>query len=115
MSTTTDGHFQIMYQDLVLEFLADLMTKTIDAVTPEAFQHAVQSYCDELSPWITLTDASTHFPTIFSLFEDCTINDARDVTMLQLSPEGEAFFRAWVRRQAVLTAAEQRTDREQAH
>ena len=40
---------------------------------------------------------------VFSLFDDCIINEETDLITVQLSPEGEAFFRAWVHRQAVLT------------
>jgi len=100
MSTTTEAHFRFLYQGYVLQFLADLMTATIDAATAATFQHAVQSYCDDLRPWITPTEVTTH--TVFSLFADCTSNEATDVMTVNLSPEGEAFFLAWMRRQAVM-------------
>ena len=40
---------------------------------------------------------------VFPLFDECTMDETSDITSVRFSPEGEAFFRAWVRRQAVLT------------
>jgi hypothetical protein len=52
---------------------------------------------------------------VFSLFDDCIINEETDLITVQLSPEGEAFFRAWVHRQAVLTDPVQRVDPDRSH
>src|SRR5262245_23474065 len=41
-----------LYQDLVAQFLAELMVVTQDEPTPEAFQRATQAYCDALRPWL---------------------------------------------------------------
>jgi hypothetical protein len=40
------------YQELVVRFLADLMSATTDVLTPHAFQHATQAFCDALQPWL---------------------------------------------------------------
>jgi hypothetical protein len=41
-----------LYQDLVTQFIAELMVVTQDEPTPEAFQRATQAYCDALRPWL---------------------------------------------------------------
>lgn len=104
-----------MYRDLLLHFLAEVLTVTDSAATPEAFQHVLQGYCNDLRPWLTPADAPPDVRTVFSLVEDCTINAETDLTTVRLSPEGEAFFRAWVRRQVVLSQVGQATDPDVSH
>jgi hypothetical protein len=106
----TDRQGQALYSDLVLQFLADLMNATQEARTPEAFQRALQEYCDALRPWLVQTDAPAAPRPVFPLFDACTINEEEDEAAVLLSLEGEAFFRAWVRRQAVLSDAACRMD-----
>ena len=91
-----------LYQDLVAQFLAELMVVTQDEPTPEAFQHATQAYCDALRPWLEPGDCPTPPRQVFSLLEDCSCDDAIDHIAVRLSPEGYAFFRAWLRRQSEL-------------
>jgi len=103
MTTPTTFTFRTMYRELLLEFLAELFNATHTPETPNALQGAVQTFCDELRPWLTPLDMPPEPRAVFSLFEDCSIDEAMDITTVQLSSEGNAFFRAWVRRQAVQT------------
>jgi len=99
----------LLYRDFVLQFLAELMNRTQLDVAPEAFQRTVQTYCDELRPWVLPSDVP-HMPhTVFSLCEECTINADTDEIIVRFSPEGAAFFHAWLRRQEVMEAAAQAT------
>ncbi len=92
-----------LYHRLLPEFLAALFAATHTADTPDAFQHAVQRFCDELRPWLMPNDLPPEPRAVFTLLADGTLEEGTDLLTVQLSPEGEAFFRAWVRRQAVLT------------
>jgi hypothetical protein len=91
-----------LYQELVVQFLADLMTATNDVPTPEAFQHAAQAFCDALAPWLDPADGPARPRAVFPILEDCKFDDEAERVSVRFSPEGEALFRAWVRRQAVL-------------
>jgi hypothetical protein len=92
-----------LYHALLLEFLAELLNATHTADTPDAFPHAVQRFCEELRPWLMPGDMPPKPRAVFALLAECTMEEATDLLTVQLSPEGEALFRAWVRRQAVLT------------
>ena len=94
-----------LYQDLVTQFIAELMVVTQDEPTPEAFQRATQAYCEALRPWLEPRDCSTPPRQVFSLLEDCACDDDIDHLTVRLSPEGHAFFRAWLRRQSALVRA----------
>jgi hypothetical protein len=94
-----------LYQDLVAEFLAELMVVTQEEPTPEAFQRATQAYCDALRPWLEPGDCPIPPRQVFSLLEDCAGDDDVDRIAVRLSPEGYAFFRAWLRRQSELVRA----------
>ena len=94
-----------LYQDLVTEFLAELMLATRDEPTQEAFQRATQAYCDALRPWLEPADCPTPARELFVLFDDYAFDDDTDQIAVRLSPEGYAFFRAWLRRQSDLVRA----------
>jgi len=98
MSMHTDDAFHSLSRELLLLFLADLLTATDAAATPEAFERAVQAYSEDLRPWMCPADAPSTPRAAFPLFADCTMHEDTEVTAVRLSPEGEAFFRAWVRR-----------------
>jgi len=89
------------YQDLVVQFLADLMMATTDVPTPQAFQHVVQAFCDALKPWLDPADGPPHPRVVFPILEDCTFDEEAERVSVRFSREGEALFRAWVRRHAV--------------
>ncbi len=95
---------------LLLEFLAELLNVTHTTDTPDALQEVVQTFCDDLRPWPTPTEAPQESCTVFSLFVEFSVDHATEMTTVQLSPEGEAFFRVWVRRQAVQIETGRRWD-----
>ena len=115
MSTHTDDAFHSLYRELLLHFLADLMTATDAAATPGAFERAVQAYFEDLRPWVCPADAPSTSRAVFPLFADCTMREDTEVTAVRLSPEGEAFFRTWVRRQTVQREVAFATDPLKAH
>ena len=87
--------------DLVMRFVADVMKRTLDTPTPDAFAQAVQAYCDELRPWLDPEDYLLFRQQQFTLLDYCEMDEAEDV-WVRLSPAGYAFFRAWLRRKALL-------------
>jgi hypothetical protein len=91
---------------LVLRFVAEVMKRTLDAPTPEAFAQGVQAYCDELRPWLDPEDYPLSSQEQFTLLDYCEIDEAEDV-WVRLSPEGYVFFRAWLRRKALLGLADE--------
>ena len=52
---------------------------------------------------------------MFPLFAEGTLDEEKDVATVRLSPEGEAFFRAWVRRRAVLLGVGMAMDPGESH
>jgi hypothetical protein len=83
---------------LVVQFLADLMRATLDHQDQAAFQRALQSYCDNLHPWLEPLDGPPNPRALFSLLERCAFDEAGEHITIVLSPEAEALFRAWLRR-----------------
>lgn len=110
MSMATDEQFRALYSDLVLEFMAELMTVTQGATTDIAFQRALQCYVEELRPWLNEQNAPSTPRPVFSLFTSCEVTEDGETVNVVLSPEGEAVFRAWVRRQAVVSATARAQD-----
>ena|SRR5215813_15436087 len=92
MTTPTNSSFQTIYRELLLEFLAELLTATYTSETSDAFQRAVQTFCNELGPWFAPEDAPTDLRTMFSLFDNCTINEETDLATVQLSLQGRRAF-----------------------
>ena len=91
--------------DLVVQFLADLMRATLDHHDHAAFQRALQSYCDNLRPWLTPSDGPPNPRAIFSLLEGCTFDESGEHITVVLSPEAETLFRAWLRRNQIAAVA----------
>jgi hypothetical protein len=89
-------------RELIIHFLADIMRATIESKTPEAFQSALQAYCDDLCPWVEFRDCPSNPRAVFSLLENCTYDATGEHMTVVLSPEAEAFFRAWLRRNQIL-------------
>jgi hypothetical protein len=97
-----DNPFPSLYRDQVLQFLAELLNATDMAATSEAFQRAVQRFCDDLRPWVLETDARRFPHAVFSLVTDYSLDEEKDGISIRLTPEGEVFFRAWLRQWGVL-------------
>src|SRR5262245_61442566 len=110
MSQQPDDQGPVPDRDHVVQFLSELMTATQGATTPPAFQRAVQAYCEELRPWVLPADVPPTPRAVFSLFEECTIDEDTDAIQVRFSPEGAALFRAWRRQRGIMEAAGRMSD-----
>ena len=86
---------------LMVRFLAELMEVTGNPQNAEDFQAALQTYCDSLQPWRESGDGPPNPRAAFSLFENYTFDETGEHITVELSPEAEALFRAWLRRHKV--------------
>ncbi len=102
MTLIPEDDFAAVYHELALAFVAELMQVTHGADTAAAFQHALQAYVDELRPWLRERDVPETVRAAVSLFEACEGTVQTDDLRIRFSPEGDALFRAWVRRQAAV-------------
>lgn len=100
MALITEDDFAALYRELAVEFVAELMQVTHGAETATAFQQALQAYVDDLRPWLQDSDKPETIRSTFSLFVACEEQTQNDDLRIQFSPEGDALFRAWVRRRA---------------
>ena len=91
-----------LHRDFVIHFLADIMRLTADIKDPQAFQSALQKFCDDLCPWVEHQDCPPNLRAVFSLLEDCTFDASGEQMTVVLSPEAEALFRAWLRCNKIL-------------
>jgi hypothetical protein len=92
-------------RDLIVRFLAELMQVTGAPENQNDFQAALQRYCNDLQPWREASDGPPNPRTVFSLLEDCTFDEAGENITVVLSPEAEALFRAWLRRNQIWSNA----------
>ena len=115
MTVMTEDDFAAVYHELALEFVAELMEVTCSADTAAAFQRALQTYVDELRPWLCERDVPETVRSTFSLFDACDESEQTDDLRIQFSPEGDALVRAWVRRQAVAMGVAQAPSPERGH
>ena len=100
MTLIPEDDMTAVYHELALEFVAELMEVTHGADTETSFQQALQTYVDELRPWLRDRDVPETVRSAFSLFEHGDESAQIDDLCIQFTPEGDALFRAWVRRQA---------------
>jgi hypothetical protein len=105
MSTHTPSLLSDHYTEQVVQFLADLLQATIGHQDQAAFQQALQTYCDNLRPWLEPSDGPPNPRAIFSLLEGCTFDEIGDNVTVVLSPEAEALFCAWLRRNKIWSDA----------
>lgn len=89
-------------REYVMRFLAELMQVTGMPERQEDFQAALQAYCDHLKPWLEPHDGPSNPRAVFSLLEHCEFDDKGEQISVVLSPEAEALFRAWLRRNKIL-------------
>jgi hypothetical protein len=116
MTLIPENDIAAVYHELALEFVAKLMQVTHGAETAEAFQYALQTYVDELRPWLRERDMpETIVRSTFSLFEANEESMQTDDLRLQFSPEGDALFRAWVRCQAATMGMTHGPEPERGH
>jgi hypothetical protein len=97
MSTHTPSLRPNHRTEQVVQFLAELRQSTMEYQTKAAFQQALQTYCDNLRPWLEPRDSPPNPRAIFSLLEDYTVDETGDNVTVVLSLEAEALFRAWLR------------------
>ncbi|HET8669286.1 MAG TPA: hypothetical protein VFM05_01300 [Candidatus Saccharimonadales bacterium] len=89
----------------IVRFLADLMEATGNPQNLDDFQAALQTYCDSLQPWQKPGDGPPNPRSAFSLLESCTFDETGEYLTVELSPEAEALFRAWLRRHKIWSEA----------
>jgi len=68
MTLIPEDDVAAVYHELALEFVAELMEVTHGADTDTAFQQALQTYVDELRPWLRDRDLPEIARSTFSLF-----------------------------------------------
>jgi hypothetical protein len=99
-----EGHLDTMgelYREYVVLFLAELMQVTGPPEKQEEFLAALQAYCDSLLPWLEPSDCPANPRDVFSLLEECAFDTTEENVVVVLSPEAEAIFRAWLRRNKI--------------
>lgn len=85
---------------LACQFMADLLERTIDSGDGAEHQRAVQAFLDELRPWLHRVDCPAPRAT-FTVFSEMALEPDRDTVSAVFTPEGLAFFRAWLRRRGL--------------
>ena len=96
---------QELRRDLIVRFLADLRQVTGNPPDQADFQAALQPYCDSLPPWLEPGDGPSNPRAVFTLLANCTFDETGDNITVLLSPEAEALFRAWLRRNQIWSEA----------
>jgi hypothetical protein len=96
---------EALRRDLIVRFLIELIQITGNLKNQADFQAALQTYCDSLHPWLEPSDGPLHPRAIFSLLEDCSFDETGEHIEVVLSPEAEALFRAWLRRNKIWSDA----------
>src|SRR5262245_1243442 len=88
-------------RELIVRFLAEILQITGSQDTQEDFQVALQMYWDSLKPWLQPGDGPPNPRAVFSLLEECSFDETGENITVVLSPEAEALFRAWLRRNKI--------------
>ena len=89
----------------VMQFLAEIMRATGTPRDQEIFQRALQTFVNGLRPWLAPHDGPTNPRALFTLIERCAFDETNDNITVVLSPEAEALFRAWLRRNKIASDA----------
>ena len=85
---------------LVCRFMAELLERTMDIADDDVHRQAVQAFCEELKPWVQPGDCPDPRPE-FTVFSRIDMDEKSDTISVSFTPEGLAFFRAWMRRQGL--------------
>jgi hypothetical protein len=85
---------------LACRLMAELLDRTMDIVDGAAHQRAVQAFLDELKPWLQPGDCPIPRRQ-FTVFSSIEMGRHTDTVSVAFTPEGLAFFRAWLRRQGL--------------
>ena len=85
---------------LACRFMAELMDRTMDIADDAAHRRAVQAFCDELRPWVRPGDCLNPRPE-FTVFSRIDMDEETDAVSVTFTPEGLAFFHAWMRRRGL--------------
>ena len=89
---------------LVVQFVAALLQRTLGCPTDEAYQHALQGFLDDLTPWISPADLPTLLEQPFTLFDHLAFTphgESDEDVSVALSPGGAILFRAWLRQRGL--------------
>ena len=89
------------HRELVMHFLAEIMRATGTPKDQDVFQQSLQRFVDGLRPWLEPHDGPTNPRALFALIEQCAFDETNDNITVVLSPEAEALFRAWLRRNKI--------------
>jgi hypothetical protein len=85
---------------LVRRFVAELLRHTMDIADEAAYQRELQAFLDELNPWVDPGDCPA-LRAAFTMFAQLEMDDLTETVSVAFTPEGLAFFRAWLRRQGI--------------
>ena len=99
------AHAPAPHHALVMQFVAALLQRTLGCPTVEGHQHALQSFLDDLTPWISPAEHPTLQAQPFTLFDHLAFaphdeSDDEEVSVV-LSPGGAIVFRAWLRQRGL--------------
>ena len=93
------------HRELVMHFLAEIMRATGTPKDQEVFQQSLQRFVNGLRPWLAPGDGPATPRALFTLFEQSAFDETTDNITVVLSPEAEALFRAWLRRNKIASVA----------
>jgi hypothetical protein len=90
---------------LVLQFVTDVLQRTLNCPTAAAHQQALHGFLDALTPWLRPADLPTLLAQPFTLFDHLAFTpngvEGDEDVWVALSPGGEVLFRAWLRQRGL--------------
>ena len=92
-------------RDLIVRFLAELLQVTGTPEDQKTFQQSLQTYVDGFRPWLESSDGPPNPRAVFSLLEHCEFDKSGEQISIIFSPEAQALFRAWLRRNKIWSDA----------
>jgi hypothetical protein len=94
-----------LHREHVVHFLAEILQMTDAPQDQETFQRSLQTFVDGLQPWLEPSDGPLNPRVVFSLLEDFSCDATGEEISVVLSPEAEALFKAWLRRNKIWSDA----------